>query len=565
MLIPLLQNVSMLLAMVVLYAVITGRGGGYLLRNRDRGLRLQVQTGVMTGLITIAMILTPVKYSGMFLDARSILISLTALFFGPIPAVISMIIAGSYRAYVGGPVVFTAILTILSSGLIGLMWRCFRKSVLYKLSLLELYAFGIVVHLAMLGFMFLMPYKIMIAAISQLAIPIFLIFPLASAVIGSLLVRFLHEERMDQEIKVSEERYRLLADNVSDIILQYDLQGRLTYASPSVRQLGYGSEGLTGVARDTLTHEDDAAVLGERFQEISQGLPCGTFEVRLRKADGNWVWMESNPATARDEAGRIVGVLAILRDVTARREAEATLREVRSELARVARISALGAFSASLAHEINQPLAALVTNSDVALRLLSDDPPNLPMVERAVMRSGRDARRASEIIARMRSMITKGPSVAADFDLNEAISEVLTLTEGEQQRLNVITETDLTGGTVVIRGDRVQFQQVVLNLVQNAIEAMRATPQGDRRLWVRSAVVEGGEVMVEVEDRGPGLAPAAAEQMFERLFTTKEGGTGLGLTISKSIVEAHGGRIWAAAAEPLGAIFRFQLPQAGHG
>ena len=417
----------------------------------------------------------------------------------------------------------------------------------------------------MLGFMFLMPYKIMIAAISQLAIPIFLIFPLASAFIGSLLVRFLHEERMDQEIKVSEERYRLLADNVSDIILQYDLQGRLTYASPSVRQLGYGSEGLTGVARDALTHEDDAAVLGERFQEISQGLPCGTFEVRLRKADGNWVWMESNPATARDEAGRIVGVLAILRDVTARREAEATLREVRSELARVARISALGAFSASLAHEINQPLAALVTNSDVALRLLSDDPPNLPMVERAVMRSGRDARRASEIIARMRSMITKGPSVAADFDLNEAISEVLTLTEGEQQRLNVITETDLTGGTVVIRGDRVQFQQVVLNLVQNAIEAMRATPQGDRRLWVRSAVVEGGEVMVEVEDRGPGLAPAAAEQMFERLFTTKEGGTGLGLTISKSIVEAHGGRIWAAAAEPLGAIFRFQLPQAGHG
>ena len=563
MLIPLLQNVSMLLAMVVIFAVITSRSGGYLLRNRDGAPRLQVQIGFLTGLIAIAMILTPVRYAGMFLDARSILISLTALFFGPVPAAICMVIAGSYRAYVGGPVAYTALLTILSSGLIGLIWRHYRKPVLDRMGLVELYLFGVAVHIAMIGFVFAMPHKLMLAVFTDIAMPILLIFPLASAVIGSLLVRFLHEESMAQEIKLSEERYRLLADNVTDIILQYDLQGRLSYVSPSVRQLGHSPEALAGSPKDLLTHPDDAAALGVRFQEIARGQSCGRFDVRLRRADGGWVWMESNPAGVRDEAGRIVGVMSVLRDVAARRAAVAALRDVRTELARVARISALGAFGASLAHEINQPLAALVTNSDVAQRLLACDPPNLAMVERAVVRSARDARRASDIIARMRSLVTKGPSVATDFDLNDAIAEVLALTEGEQQRLDVTTEADLTGDAVVIHGDRIQFQQVVLNLIQNAIEAMRSTPEPERRLVVRSRIVEDGDVLVEVEDRGPGLDPAAVEEVFERLFTTKEGGTGLGLTISKSIIEAHGGRIWAAAAEPLGAVFRFQLPLAG--
>jgi len=243
----------------------------------------------------------------------------------------------------------------------------------------------------------------------------------------------------------------------------------------------------------------------------------------------------------------------------ARRAAEEALREVSNELIRVSRISSLGAFSASLAHEINQPLAAMVTNSEVALRWLSRDPPELAKLEQAVKRSAQDAKRAGEIVDRMRSMMTKGPSKTADFDVNLAIREVLALTQVERSP-DLRTTIELSSQAPVVSGDRIQIQQVMVNLIHNAMEAMQAAPAGERWLKIRSDVVEDGMVRVEVEDRGSGFDPAKADRIFEQLFTTKSGGTGLGLSISKSIIEAHGGRIWAKPASPNGAIFCFQLP-----
>ena len=561
MLLSLLQHVSMLLSVVVIYALITNRHNGYLLHTRKGQIVAQVQTGVMTGLVTIALILTPIKYSGLLLDARSILLSLTALVFGVIPALITLLIAALYRLYVGGPAVAPALVIMSSSTLVGLAWRRARKQPIEQIGLIQLYGFGLAVHLAIIAIAFLAPSQLMLAPLRAIALPLVLIFPVAELVIGGLLVRFVRQEITAQETKLSEERYRLLADNVTDIILHHDLEWRICYVSPSVRQLGYSPQALVGQVGPQFAHPDDIDGVRKRVGDVTRGLAGGSFEVRVRKADGSWVWVETNPAALRDETGRIIGILSIWRDVTARKEAEATLREVRAELARVARISALGAFSASLAHEINQPLAALVTNSDIAQRFLSADPPDLPMVEKALARSARDARRASAIVAGMRAMITRGPSIVAHFDINDAIEEVLTLTQGEQQRLQVTTETDLIKDTVVMHGDRIQIQQVMLNLIQNAIEAMRSTPEADRRLLVRSGVVANGDILVEVEDRGPGLDPNAADHMFDRLFTTKAGGTGLGLTISKSIIEAHGGRIWAAPAAPSGAVFRFQMPR----
>jgi PAS domain S-box-containing protein len=562
MLIPLLQNVSMLLAIVVIYALIGGQHGGYLFRAGRQTLAAQVGSGLMIGVIAIAMILAPVRYAGLLLDARSILLSLTALFLGPIASLLALAVAALYRIYVGGRGVLPGIVVMSTSIVVGLVWRWFRAPKLDRIRLFELFLFGLTVHLAVVALAFVTPASLQLAALKGIAAPLLLVFPLAEVVIGGLLARFARQETMAQSIKLSEERYRLLADNVMDIILKHDLDGRIDYVSPSVAQLGYRPDELIGGVR-TFTHPDDIEPLQARLRDLLGGMPCGSFEARIRKADGGWVWIETNPTAIRDDQGRIVGILSIWRDVTARKTAESDLQEVRAEMARVARISTLGAFSASLAHEINQPLAALAISSDVAQRLLETNPPDLGKIARSVERSARDARRASEIVARMRSLTTRQPALAGDFNLNEAMAEMLTLSRGELQRWAVTIEESLGAEQILVHGDRIQIQQVVLNLIQNAIEAMRERPEAERRLRLSCRLVGSGEVRVEVEDRGPGLDPATADVVFEHLFTTKQGGTGLGLAISKSIIEAHGGRIWFERADPQGAVFKFQLPQRG--
>jgi len=559
MLISLLQNVSMLLAIVVIYALIGGGRGGFLKRARTRNLAAQLQSGLVIGLLAIAMILTPVRYGALLLDARSILLSLTALFLGPVSALLALAIATLYRIHTGGPGILPAIIVTSTSIAIGLVWRHVRRPKLDQISLIELYLFGVAVHGAIVGLAFVTPPSLRLSPLERIAEPLLLIFPLAEVVIGGLLVRFARQEAMAQNIKLSEERYRLLADNVTDIIFKHDLDWRIDYVSPSVRQLGYAPEELIGSVH-VFIHPDEDDALHSRLTGLLEGRPCGSFEARVRKADGGWMWIEANPTAVRDDQGRITGVLSIWRDVTARKAAEATLQEMRAEMARVARISTLGAFSASLAHEINQPLGALVINSEVAQRLLETDPPDMTKIARAVERSGRDARRASDIVARMRSLTTRRPAQASDFNLNEAIGEMLALSRGELERWSVVVEETLGGEAIRVHGDRIQIQQVVLNLIQNAVEAMRESPWPERRLRIGCRLV-GGEVRVEIEDRGPGLDPASANAAFEHLFTTKHGGTGLGLAISRSIIEAHGGLIWVEAADPHGAVFKFQLPQ----
>jgi PAS domain S-box-containing protein len=561
MLITLLQNVSMLLAIVVIYALIGGRHSGFLRRAGSQDLVGQLQSGLVIGLIAIAMILTPVRYAGLLLDARSVLLSLTALFLGLVPSLLALAIATLYRVYTGGPGIAPAVIVMSTSIVIGLAWRRVRTPKLDRISLVELYLFGLAVHAAIVSLAFAAPAGMRLTALKGITAPLLLVFPLAEVVVGGLLVRFARQEAMAQIVKLSEERYRLLADNVSDIILKHDLDWRIDYVSPSVQRLGYTPEQLIG-RPSNFTHPDDTEVLRARMSDLIQGRSSGAFEARVRTADGGWVWIETHPTVLRDEQGRMTGVLSVWRDVSARKAAESTLQEVRAEMARVARISTLGAFSASLAHEINQPLAALTISSEVAQRLLETDPPDLAKIARSVERSSRDARRASDIVARMRSLTTRGPSVAADFNLNDAIGEMLALSRGELQRWNVAVEEAFGAEAVSIHGDRIQIQQVVLNLIQNAIEAMQDSPGPERRLRVVCRVV-GGEVRVEIEDCGPGLDPAAAAAVFERVFSTKQGGTGLGLAISRSIIEAHGGRIWVETAEPHGAAFKFQLPLRG--
>jgi C4-dicarboxylate-specific signal transduction histidine kinase len=222
----------------------------------------------------------------------------------------------------------------------------------------------------------------------------------------------------------------------------------------------------------------------------------------------------------------------------------------------------LGEFAASVAHEINQPLAAIVTNSGASMRWLAKDPPNLDEAKYAINRITRDANRASDVIKRLRALVTRKAPEYADVDLNNALDEALVFIHSDLRSANVLVDTELADGLPPVRGDRIQLQQVMLNLITNGIDAMKSVGDRPRVLHIKTRMAESGDVLLEVEDSGVGIDPATADHLFTHFFSTKAGGTGLGLAISKTIIEGHGGRLKANAASQHGAIFQFTVPRA---
>ena len=220
----------------------------------------------------------------------------------------------------------------------------------------------------------------------------------------------------------------------------------------------------------------------------------------------------------------------------------------------------MGQLTSSIAHEVSQPITATVINAKVALRWLGAEPPALDEVRQSLDKIVRDGHRAGDVIDRIRALIKKAPPRKDHLDINEAIREVLEVTRGELVKNGVSVQTDLVDGLPPIEGDRVQLQQVILNLIVNAIEAMRGANDGPRALLISTGIAQGGAVLVAVQDTGPGLDPTKLERLFEAFYTTKPDGLGMGLSICRSIIEAHGGRLWASANTPRGAIFQFALP-----
>jgi signal transduction histidine kinase len=270
-------------------------------------------------------------------------------------------------------------------------------------------------------------------------------------------------------------------------------------------------------------------------------------------------------AASFDESGN-QGVSFVL-DLTERKRAEAEAREserryreVHVELEHANRVATMGQLTASIAHEVSQPIAAAVTNAQAALRWLDASPPNLKEVRQTLGRLVRDANRAGDVIGRIRELIKKAPPRKDLVDINEVIHEVIELTAGEALKNGTSTQTALLEGLPLIKGDRVQLQQVVLNLTVNAVQAIGAVAEGPRELFITTARAEPNGVLVSVRDTGPGLAPATVEHLFEAFYTTKPTGLGMGLSICRSIIEAHGGRLWVEANEPRGAIFQFLTP-----
>jgi C4-dicarboxylate-specific signal transduction histidine kinase len=276
----------------------------------------------------------------------------------------------------------------------------------------------------------------------------------------------------------------------------------------------------------------------------------------------------------RDDSGRLIGFAKITRDVTervraaqeleearidlVRSRAEEALRRVQAELAHVARVATLGELTVSIAHEVNQPITASVINARAALRWLAARPPVLEEARRALARIVEDSLRAGGIIGRVRDLMKKAPPRADRLDINDAIREVIQLARAEAVKNNVSVRTEFADSLPFVTGDRAELQQVVLNLIVNAVEAMSTVPDGPREMLIRSARA-GLDVLVTVQDSGPGLPAEDPERIFESFYTTKPNGLGMGLSISRSIIEAHGGRLWASANAPRGAVFQFAV------
>jgi signal transduction histidine kinase len=253
--------------------------------------------------------------------------------------------------------------------------------------------------------------------------------------------------------------------------------------------------------------------------------------------------------------------IGAIQDVTQRRLSEEALGKVRSELAHVARVTSLGALTASIAHEVNQPLSGIITNAGTCLRMLAADPPNIDGARETARRTIRDGNRASDVITRLRALFAKKDATTESVDLNEATREVIALSLSELQRSRLILRAELADDLPPVTGDRVQLQQVILNLLRNASDAMSGVDDRPKKLVIRTERDEGDRVRLTVQDTGVGLEPQAVGRLFEAFYTTKSGGMGIGLSVSRSIIESHHGRLWAAPNDGPGATFSFSIPR----
>jgi PAS domain S-box-containing protein len=308
------------------------------------------------------------------------------------------------------------------------------------------------------------------------------------------------------------------------------------------------------------THPDDVPLVyatAARFQREGGVI---IYESRLRMPDGRIKYVSTFGREIVDQDGRRA-CLGVCQDLTAKKLAEEAINRARTELAHVARVSALGELTASIAHEVNQPLAGIMTNADICLQMLDIDPPDIAEARATAQRTLRDGARASEVIKRLRAMFSRKDPTSEAVDLCGATREVLALSAGQLQAARVSVQIELPDELPKVLGDRIQLQQVILNLVLNAADAMREVEQTRRKL-VLAAAPDGTErIVFSVRDVGVGLGPGSPEKVFETFYTTKPEGMGIGLSVSRSIVERHGGSLWASSNEDgPGATFRFAIP-----
>jgi PAS domain S-box-containing protein len=386
----------------------------------------------------------------------------------------------------------------------------------------------------------------------------------------------LREMTADLDRRVAQ-RTRELAEANEDLQLQVELLQRLPVSAWTLKPDGtpdfvnqvwleYSGQTLDFVRSHpeswmaAIHAEDREAALRAFWHGVRSGQGFAMETRYLRARDGTYRWHINQAVVLRDAEGRVLKFVGTTTDIDDQKRAEEALNKARSELAQVVRITSLGVVTASIAHEVNQPLSGIITNASTCLRMLDVDPPNLDGARETARRTIRDGHRASDVITRLRTLYSKKEPSLEPMDLNEAAREVIALLLSELQRDGVILQHEFANHLHNVEGDRIQLQQVIHNLVRNASDAMRDIADRPRRLLIRTEQA-GENVCVTVQDSGVGFNPASADRLFESFYTTKPEGMGIGLSVSRSIIEAHGGRLWAAANDGPGATFAFSIPR----
>jgi PAS domain S-box-containing protein len=359
------------------------------------------------------------------------------------------------------------------------------------------------------------------------------------------------EQRVEAEI-----RERLQIWNVSqDLLVVADLEGKYLSVNPAwTVSLGWSEHDLLGNTSQWLLHPDDRQRTIAEIGHLAAGRRTLRFENRFRHRDGSYRWLSWK---AVPDEGRIY---AMARDVTELKQTEEALRRVQRDLARVGRQTTMATMTASIAHEINQPLVAIAMNGIAGLRWLDKEKPDLDEARATLKRIVNDGHRASDVITSIRGMLRKDTQEKVSIDINDLLRQVLALAQGEIENQRVMVQLELLESLPKITAERVPLQQVVLNLVANSIEAMSGVMDRTRLLSIGAQMQEPGEVLITVADTGTGIDPKVMDRIFDPFFTTKEQGMGMGLSICRSIVENQGGRLWASPGSPHGAIFHIQLP-----
>jgi PAS domain S-box-containing protein len=378
------------------------------------------------------------------------------------------------------------------------------------------------------------------------------------------LIRIVSErDRATVALQRSEEHYRTLVTHVPAVTWVADAGGGTIFVSPNTFQVtGFAADELRAGGMDAWLariHPDDVASVRQRYEALQFEQEPYDIDYRLRHRNGHWIWIHDCAMSVyeRDGVPYFAGVLV---DVTARKQAELEVQQQRQLLTHLTRVATLGELSGALAHELNQPLTSILSNAQAALQFLAREPADLAEVRDILQDIVDEDRRAGEVIRRLRSLLRKGETARQPLDVNEVTNDVLRLLHSELIASGVAVTLQLAPGLPTVEGDRVALQQVLLNLIVNACDAMRLDELPERRMAVTTALDGDGAVLVAIADRGAGLPLDGAERVFEPFFTTKEHGLGLGLVICRSIVAAHGGHLSATNNADRGATFWFTLP-----
>ena len=368
-------------------------------------------------------------------------------------------------------------------------------------------------------------------------------------------------KRAEEALKESEDRFRALVQFSFDVYWESDAEHRFTrqeFANGLVDSPEPGSE--IGKRRWEVPYlEPDEDTWRRHRETLDAHLPFRDFELVRPAPDGGKRYVSVSGLPVFDQVGHFLGYRGVGRHITRQKLAQEALREMQRQLAHSNRLETMGQLTASIAHEVNHPIATAVTNARVALRFLHRDPPDLNEVGEALDCIVRDGGRAAAVVQRIRDLSKKASSRDGHVEINAAAREVIEFTRSEATKSGVSVRSELAEGLPLVRGDRVELQQVMLNLILNAVEAMSGMDGGEQELLITTGKNESGDILVSVRDSGPGLPPEVQKNLFKAFQTTKPNGLGLGLSICRSIVERHGGCLWASANTPRGAVFQFTV------